>query len=699
MVAGDWQPCIAAVTAGRPGVPAGSVRRTGVLAKLSASRDGDLVVVTAPAGYGKTTVTVQWDESDDRVFAWVPADTVDHGYVHLLRHIESLAQAGTRVVVIDDVHTLTSTRAVAALQALVDTPPASLIVVLVGRAAPLLHLARRRLSGSVVEVGAQDLAMSDREATETFVGVAGPCDAAMLATVLDRCEGWPAGIALVGMATRGGADPVTVTGCDALVADYLVEEVLGSLDGESVDFMIESSILERFSASALDEVLDRVDSARRLEAIRVAGHPLLVPLDRERAWYRWHRLLADLLRARVLARDPVRYRDLARRACRFLTEQGDIDGAVRQSLAAQDRAHAAALVGRDAIRLGFDGHTAILARRIGLLDERTVAEYPDAAIASAWLGVLQGDAELIQRSLQSAVRADRGQPMSDGTPSVSVAVALVGSLVGVSGVHAVLRHAETVRSACEDIGNPWWGAATVMKGAAEAMLGHSAAARELLESALPTLAELPGFEAAALAHLALLDLGDGDDIGCVERSAAARRIADTHDLGDVVPMVVVYATSAVTAARVGDVGAAREAVVITERLLARLGSLSARTALLGHGLLAWTGAVIGDRDTMLRHLAEGDRALRREPGALGLSRRLDRVRALASRGRRQPLTAAELRLLPHLATHLSLQHIADELTIGRETVKSQATSIYRKLDVASRGEAVAEARRTGLLSG
>lgn len=431
----------------------------------------------------------------------------------------------------------------------------------------MLRLARRRIAGSIVDIGADDLTMSVLEATGAFVGVAGPRDAAMLATVLDRCEGWPAGIALAALATRAGADPVNLTGCDSLIADYLAEEVLGPLDDESVDFMTDSSILERFNASALDDVLDRVDSARRLEAVRASGHHLLIPLDRERAWYRWNPLLAELLSASLRARDPVRYRDLASRACRFLEERGDVDGALRQSLAAQDRVHAAALVGRDAVRLGFDGNTALLARRIGLLDDRTVAECPDAAIASAWLGVLTGDAELIQRSLASAIRADRGLPMSDGTPSVSVGAALVSSLVGVGCARCAAARrdrAQRLRGSRE----PVVGAATVMKGAAEAMLGHSDVARDLLESALPTLADLPGFQAAALAHLALLDLADGDDVGCVRRSVAARRIADAHDLGDAVPMVVVYATSAVVAARVGDVPAARDAIAITERLLA-----------------------------------------------------------------------------------------------------------------------------------
>ena len=119
-------------------------------------------------------------------------------------------------------------------------------------------------------------------------------------------------------------------------------------------------------------------------------------------------------------------------------------------------------------------------------------------------------------------------------------------------------------------------------------------------------------------------------------------------------------------------------------------------ALLFAGLLAWSGVVIGDTELMARHLEAAERDRRREPDAVALSQRVDRVREMAVRGAR-PLTAAELKLLPRLATHMSLQKIADELVIGRETAKSQATSIYRKLGVSSRSAAVAEARRIGLL--
>ncbi len=732
VVAGDWQPHVPAATYGRPCTPDAIVPRSTVVRSLLRARPGDLVTVVAPAGYGKTTVVTQWDDADARPFAWARIDHLDDDATHLVLHIatavdrvtpmdaaalrylrgpgraplthlvpalaDALQACGPLVVVLDDVHELSAPDARAAVAALVDTAPPLVTTAVVGRGVPCLELARRRLSGKVIEIGVEQLMLTEDEAARAFVAVGGPRDTELLQMVCEKCEGWAAGVVLAAMATRAGADAAPLTGCHPLVADYLVEEVLDRLDDETTRFLVESVILDRFCAAALDDVLGRHDCAQRLESIRRSGNDFLIALDSQQVWYRYHALLRDLLRARLRSGNPTRFHELAARAADYLERQGDIDGAIVQAMAAGDRAHAAALVGRDAVRLGFDGRAGLLARRVGLLDERTRAEYPDAAIGAAWLGISTGDAELIQRSLMMAGRADRGLPLADGTPSVKVAAALVGSLIGVGGVHDVVRQAETVRAAGDSLFNPWWGAATVMKGAAEAMLGHNDRARTLLESALAVVGDLPGFHAAALAHLALLDLGDGDDVGCVERSAAARRIADTHDLCDVVPMVVVYAVSAVTAARVGDAMAARDAIATTDRLLADLGNLAARTALLGHGLLAWTAAVLGDRELTARHLQAGERARRREPQAVALTRRLDRVRVLSAGGRCKPLTAAELRLLPHLATHLSLRQIAEELVIGRETVKSQATSIYRKLAVASRADAVAEAKRVGLLA-
>jgi LuxR family maltose regulon positive regulatory protein len=701
---------------------------------LREARDG-LVVVTAPAGYGKTTSVALWADTDERPFAWVRLDHLDNDPAHLLLHlatavdqvhrvdpvvldylrgagrsaetqlvpafVAALEECGPMVLVLDDVHELVAA-SVDALRALVDMVPTSATLVLVGRNVPPFDLARRRLQGGVIEIGVPELKLSGSEGAAAFAAVGGNVDKTTVAKVLAKCEGWAAGVTMAALALRDGATADALTGRHRLVAEYLIEEVLNHLDPATATFLIESAVLDRFCADELNAVLGRNDSATMLNAITRSGNLFLVSLDAQGIWYRYHQLFGDLLRTRLRDRDPARYRSLANRAADRLARGGDIDGALVQALAADDRARAAALVGGDAVRLGFDGRAGILARRLSLLDEQTFTEYPDAAIARAWLGVTTGDADLIQRSLLMASAADRGEPLADGTPSVEVAAALIGSLVGVGGVREVVRHADTVRDAGDHLINPWWGAATTMKGAALSMLGDPVQARALLESVLPVIDELPGFHAAALAHLAVLDLDDGDLTAAVTHSNNARAIADSRDLSDDVPMVVVYAVDSLIRARRGDIAGARAAVRATERLLDRLGDLSARTALLGHVVVAGTAVDVDDTELCERHLDEAERAHRREPDAVGVERWLEQSRALAAaraaRGRRPALTAAELRLLPHLATHLPLQRIAGELTVSRETVKSQTKSIYRKLAVSSRTAAVTEARRLGLLS-
>ncbi|SEQ71306.1 LuxR family transcriptional regulator, maltose regulon positive regulatory protein [Mycobacterium sp. 88mf] len=733
MGAGSWPAHIPVATIGRPATARAGVPRPGI-ARVLRDRTG-LVVIAAPAGYGKTTAVVQWDDADERPFAWARLDNLDNDPAHLLLHlatalnqirpidpavlqylqgagraetqlvsafVRALESCGPVVLVLDDVHELSASAAVDTLRAVVDLAPNSTTLALIGRQLPALDLARRRLQGYVVEIGIPELKLSGPEGAAAFAALGAGMDKATIARVLDKCEGWAAGVVMAALALRDGAPAEAVTGRHRLVADYLVEEVLSQLEPDTVTFLTESAVLDRFCADELDALLGRTDSAAMLDAITHSGNMFLVSLDAQGVWYRYHQLFGDLLRARLRDRDPDRFRELAARAADRLAQAGDVDGALTQALAADDRAQAAALVGMDAVRLGFDGRVGVLARRLSLIDEQTFADYPDAAIARAWLGVMNGDAELIQRSLLTASAADGGEPLSDGTPSVEVAAALIGSLIGVGGVGEVIRHAETVRSAGDHLVNPWWGAATTMKGTALSMLGEAAQARATLESALPVTEDLPGFQAAALAHLAALDLLDGDLSAAVEHTASARSIVDSRDLSDMVPMVVVYAVDALVRARRGDVAGARSAVSATERLVDRLGDLSARTALMAHVLVAGAAVEIDDTELCDRHLVEAQRAHRRETEAVGVGQWLDRIRTLSAartaRGARSSLTAAELRLLPYLATHLSLQRIADELILGRETVKSQATSIYRKLAVASRAAAVAEAGRLGLLS-
>jgi len=228
-------------------------------------------------------------------------------------------------------------------------------------------------------------------------------------------------------------------------------------------------------------------------------------------------------------------------------------------------------------------------------------------------------------------------------------------------------------------------------------------AEERLKAALKLITGSPLFEAGILAHLANLRLEQGDLDEAVELSSRALEIAELHRLDGVLVAVSIYAIGSLVAAQDGDRATSLAASMATTRLLARMNDLSPRTPLLCNLVLAEAALSRGDPAAAAEFATEARRAGRREPGAQRLHDRLD---ALQDRLNTLPagpasaiphVTPAELRLLEYLPTHLSMQEIAERLGITRNTAKSQNVAIYRKLGVASRSDAVAEARRLNII--
>ncbi|MEX3770489.1 AAA family ATPase, partial [Mycolicibacterium fortuitum] len=355
MGAGSWPAHVPVATVGRPAAGLGAVARSGVI-RILRGRTG-VAVVAAPAGYGKTTAVAQWDDTDERPFAWVRLDNLDNDPAHLLLHlatalgqvrpvdpavldylqgagrtetqlvaafVKALENSGLTVLVLDDVHELSARAALDTLRTIVDLTPESATIVLVGRQKAPLELTKRYLEGRVVEVGIAELQLSHAEATAAFAAVGGDADEATIKRVLDKCEGWAAGVVMAALALRDGASAEVVTGRHRLVAAYLVEEVLGQLDADTATFLTESAMLDRFSADELDALLGRTDSAAMLDAITRSGNMFLFCLDSQGIWYRYHQLFGDMLRARLRDRDPDRFRRLASRAADRLARAGDI---------------------------------------------------------------------------------------------------------------------------------------------------------------------------------------------------------------------------------------------------------------------------------------------------------------------------------------------------------------------------------------
>lgn len=724
----------------RPARRPGVFERPVLVDRLARAEDIQVAVVSAPAGYGKTTILALWDDADARPFAWVHLTPADDDPAHLLRHIalaldvlepvprevasnlgpgrpvddDMLPSLGRwlqarppLVLVLDDAHHLTSAETCRRVERLAAYLPERSQVALAGRSVGAFRLARLRLSGEVVAVGANDLAMSPEEAALLLGNLGVSVDEAGGQELVSRAEGWPAGLhlAALALASRGDADGGGIpTGADRLVGDYLVEEVLSGLPDGTVRIIEQSAVLERMSAPLLDEVLDGDRAPRVLDELERAGNMFLVPLDRQGEWYRYHHLFREVLRARLGRREPGTVQRLESRASRVLERRGDIDGALRHAASAGEVTRVADLVLRDTGRLVFQGDVARLGRWLELLGRDRMEQLPAAAMAWAWYGMAVGDGQLIQRAVLAAERQPGEGPLADGTPSVEVAVAMVKALTALDGVPGVIRDSERVRAAGGPATNPWWALATVVRGTAQSMLGELDEARDLLLEALPYVVEAPGIEAGTRAHLALIELRLGRRAEADRLATAALRIADRHDLEDVTIMVPVFAVGCLVGARHGRPGEARRAATSAQALLGRLDGLSPRTRLLGYLLLAEAAAAL-DHGAEARDLVEKAERARGQDGTatylnqlLGLLREQLSTGTLAGVRSHSPMTPAELRVLALLPTHLSMQDIADRLLISRNTVKSHLVAIYRKLGVDSRGHAVLTAQRRGLLA-
>ncbi len=716
------------------------VPRSGLVKDLLDTEPGEVVVITAPAGYGKTTTMALWDDADSRPFAWVNLDHLDRDPAHLVRHVaaavrrvgdvdvellrylegpgrssdllvpgllELLEQVHRPwVLVVDDCQILDRLPSADVLAEVVAGRPADVVVALVGRTAPAVGLARVRMTGRLLERGPAQLALSADEAREVFAELDVAIDEDRLADVVERSEGWVGGVHLAALALREPSsrpDAPVLTGRHRLVADYLVEQVLATLDPDTTAFLEESSVLDRMNADVLDEVLGRHDSGTVLRRIEASGNLFLVPLDEERRWYRFHHLLGDLLRARLDDRAPGRARSLHARAAGVAERVGDLDTAVRHAVASGDGRRAAAMVQRDAVELAWGGRGDVLRRRLDWLDEPARTRTADGALAEAWSALAWGDGAAARAALVAAAAADDGTPPGDGTASVPVAIALVQALLGDDGLDGIVRNTEIVRASAGPLQGPWWGLATGVQGTAMSHMGRWPEARRLLREAAVALGNLPGAQAVCHAHLALVDLEAGDRAAALGHSDDARRIADRHDLRDLVPVLILYAVDALVAARAGLAERAWEDIRVARRSLARLGEVSPRTGISAHILLARAHLVLQDGSGARAEARSAARLYRDAPVSEELGRQLaelERVLATGPSGSKlavTPLTEAELRVLPHLTTHLSLRQIATVLHLSRNTVKTHCVAIYRKLGVSSRDDAVAESRRLGLL--
>jgi LuxR family maltose regulon positive regulatory protein len=364
-----------------------AVPRSRLIERLQTGIDRGLVLVCAPAGYGKTALLAQWIDHIGFPAAWLSLDASDNDPIRFWRHavaaldgirtgiaehvrpllgasapgaLEGLVTvlinelAGTAddaLLVLDDYHVIDAPAVHESVAFLLEHPPPGLHVTVASRSDPPLPLARMRARGELTEVRAADLRFTTAEAAALLHAALGPArelSETAVAALVTRTEGWAAGLQLAALSLRGQPDPAefiaAFTGSHRHVLDYLTEEVLERETEQTRTFLLATSVLERLSAELCNAVTGRDDSQALLEYLD-RSNLFLIPLDEVRGWWRYHHLFADLLRAR-LQRRPGRAHQLHRLAATWYEQHGLPDDAIHHTLAAGDAVRAARLIER-----------------------------------------------------------------------------------------------------------------------------------------------------------------------------------------------------------------------------------------------------------------------------------------------------------------------------------------------------------------
>ena len=410
-----------------------------------------LVLVAAPAGFGKTTLLAQWlaqaaGTSQCRA-AWLALDRGDTELRTFLTHLVAAIQvadpevgvealgllgaggatspedvlvslindldvlAGPTVVALDDYHVIDSAAVYEAVTFLLDNLPPQVTLAMTTRADPPLPLSRLRARGELVEVRAADLRFTTDEAEAFLNEVMGlELEPALVTALETRTEGWAAGLQLAALSARthaadGSGDVAgfveAFSGSHRFVLDYLVEEVLSGQPDEVREFLLGTSVLDQMTGALCDALTGRSDGIQMLEMLE-RGNVFVVPLDDERRWYRYHQLFADALRARLAGRDAERVRALHAAAARWLAENGLLSDAVRHAIASGDHEHTADLVELSLADMRRRRQDRTLRDWLAALPDEVVRRRPLLAMFTGWSRLSAGDFDGVDEWLDVA---------------------------------------------------------------------------------------------------------------------------------------------------------------------------------------------------------------------------------------------------------------------------------------------------------
>ena len=722
------------------------VQRPRLLEELARAVSAKLVLVDAPAGFGKTTLVAQWRASaiERRRFAWVSLDSGDDDPGRLWWHVVSaleracpeldaedllralrtqapqigddvipgLANRLARlrapvVLVLDDYHVIKERSCHDQMASLLLHLPPAVQLVLITRADPRLPLARLRTTGEMVEIRMPELRFGPLQAAALVHAVSGAgLSAADLADLVERTEGWPAGLYLAALSLRGhpapGAFVRQFTGNNRFVVDFLAEEVLTRQPAEIRQFLARTSILGRFCAPLCDAVAGSGNGADVLDVLE-RENLFVVPLDETRGWYRYHHLFAQVLRSDLARAEPGTVPALHQRASAWYLASGWVEEAISHALAAGDIPGSVDLIARNWHAYVSVGRAGTVRAWMRLFTDDQIAAHPLAAHCAAWAAALSGEPEPLRRWLPVIEASHLPGQLPDGLVSLEASAALLRGVYGFEGLRVMRESARQAAGLETDPGSPWYALARAAYGFSLYLSGDLEAAQAELEDAARSewCATLIGI--LALSTLSLIAVERGDIPRAEGLADTARGLASRDDLSEAPQGALAYtATGTVRAAqgRFHEARAEFEHAVWSRRRKPGMspwatleGMLRLAQVLLDLGQRAEARELTGEAQDVLAEFPEGVEVL--QARLEGLRRQLAAPLRVAGRG--SELTEREVAVLRLLRGTLSLREISVELYVSPNTVKTHAQAIYRKLGVSTRHDAVARGREAGVL--